>query len=186
MLLEACRRQDGGETGVIDPFWAAVWRAAAGLDAALQDFDVRGQRVLELGCGTGRAGLAAALRGAHVTLTDGVADPLLLVRLTTWPLAQRCTVRRLRFGIDQLPGDPFPLILGSDVTYLRELWSGLDRSLRDHLAPGGAALLSDPYRVIANEFREWIRKRGWIYREWPVTLDDDPQHPIRIMQLTLT
>ena len=77
MLIEACERQDAGEEGVIDPFWAATWRAAAGLDRFLDTLaPLDGCRVLELGCGTGHAGLAAALRGAKVTLTDGVEDPL--------------------------------------------------------------------------------------------------------------
>ena len=35
MLLDACRRQDAGEQGVIDPFWATTWRAASGLDRYL-------------------------------------------------------------------------------------------------------------------------------------------------------
>ncbi|QEG38843.1 class I SAM-dependent methyltransferase [Roseimaritima ulvae] len=183
MLLEACQRQDAGEQGVIDPFWAAVWRASAGLDRFLESYALEGTRVLEVGCGTGRAGLSAALRGAQVTLTDGVSDPLLLVQLTVWALAQRCTVRRLRFGLDILPEKPYPLILGSDVTYLRQLWPELDRCLRQHLAAGGEVLLSDPYRIIANEFRDWIQAHGWDYREHKVVLADDPEHPIRIMQL---
>lgn len=185
MLIEACQRQDAGESGVIDPFWAAVWRAAAGLDAYLERFDLTGRRVLEVGCGTGRAGLSAALRGAQVTLTDGVSDPLLLVQLTVAKLADRCRVRRLRFGLDVLPEAPFPIILGSDVTYLRQLWPELDECLRQHLAPGGTVLLSDPCRIIADEFRDWIQHRGWQYREERVVLDDDPEYPIRIMRLRL-
>jgi len=185
MLIEACERQDAGEQGVIDPFWAAVWRAATGLDAFLDRYDLHGQRVLEVGCGTGRAGLSAALRGADVTLTDGVSDPLLLVKLTVWKLAQKCRVRRLRFGLDVLPGGRFPLILGSDVTYLRQLWPELDVCLRQHLAAGGEVLLSDPFRIIADEFRGWIQDRGWHYVEHAVPLADDPEHPIRVMQLRL-
>ncbi len=183
MLIAACKRQDAGEQGVIDPFWATVWRAAAGLDQFLASYDLTGMRVLELGCGTGRAGLAAARRGAQVTLTDGVSDPLLLVRLTVWDLPQRCSVRRLRFGIDVLPGEPHPLILGSDVTYLRHLWPQLDQCLKQHLAVDGEVLLSDPRRIIADEFRDWIQQRGWHYTEHTVCMQDDPQHPIRIMQL---
>jgi predicted nicotinamide N-methyase len=169
---------------VIDPFWATTWRAAAGLDRFLQRFNLTDSRVLELGCGTGHAGLAAALMGSRVVLTDGVADPLLLVALSTWELRHRCQVRRLRFGIDRLPESPFPLILGSDVTYLRELWPQLDRSLIEHLDHGGRVLLSDPHRIIANEFRDWIQKRRWTYDEFDVPLPDDSEHPIRIMQLT--
>ncbi|WP_246146465.1 class I SAM-dependent methyltransferase [Rubripirellula lacrimiformis] len=185
MLIDACERQDAGEEGVIDPFWAATWRAASGLDHYLDRLDLQETRVLELGCGTGHAGLAAATRGAQVTLTDGVDDPLLLVRMSTHHLAERCHVTRLRFGIDRMDAPDFPLILGSDVTYLRTLWPELDQCLRDHLADGGEVLLSDPFRIIANEFRDWIQKRGWDYTEHSIGLSDDPEHPIRVMQLKL-
>lgn len=182
MLIDACERQDAGEEGVIDPFWAATWRAASGLDRFMDTFDLNGRPVLEVGCGTGHAGISAALRGAQVILTDGVEDPLHLVRLSSYPIAERCQVQRLRFGIDRLE-KRFPIILGSDVTYLRELWPQLEQCLLDHLDDDGVALLSDPYRIIANEFREWIGKRPWEYTEHRIELEDDPEHPIRIMQL---
>ena len=185
MLIDACRRQDAGEQGVIDPFWATTWRAAAGLDRYLDRLDLEGTRVLEVGCGTGHVGLAAAHRGGLVTLTDGVSDPLLLVRLSTWEMRDRCRIRRLRFGIDRLNEPPYPLILGSDVTYLRNLWPELNQCLRDHLAASGQVLLSDPYRVIATEFRDWIQSKGWHYTEHRIELDDDPEHPLRVMQLRI-
>ncbi|MCH1496071.1 MAG: protein N-lysine methyltransferase family protein [Rubripirellula sp.] len=184
MLLDACRRQDAGEQGVIDPFWATTWRAAAGLDHYLDNVEVSGKRVLEVGCGTGHVGFSAALRGARVTLTDGVADPLLLVHLSTWPVRDRCEVKQLRFGIDQLEGEKFPIILGSDVTYLRQLWPELIQCLDGHLAPGGTVYLSDPFRIIANEFSEWIKTKPWQYSESPIELPDDNKHPIRIMRLS--
>ncbi|MEL6894607.1 MAG: methyltransferase domain-containing protein [Planctomycetota bacterium] len=183
MLIRACERQDAGEDGVIDPFWAAVWRAAAGLDHFLERVPLSDQRVLELGCGTGRAGLSAALRGAHVTLTDGVDDPLWLVQMTVHPILDQCVVDRLRFGIDRRDEPPFPIILGSDVTYLRQLWPELMQTIDQHLTDDGVVYLSDPFRVIANEFREWMRDKPWSYQEHCVCLDDDPEHPIRIMEL---
>ena len=188
MLIDACERQDAGEEGVIDPFWATTWRAASGLDHFLCDLSLSGLslsslRVLELGCGTGHAGFAAACRGSQVVLTDGVTDPLLLVKMSTWELRDRCEVRQLRFGIDRMEGPGFPLILGSDITYLRTLWPELNQCLREHLAEGGQVLLSDPYRIIANEFRDWIQENGWSYSEHKIALKDDPAHPIRVMQL---
>lgn len=184
MLLDACRRQDAGESGVIDPFWATTWRAADGLDQFLESRDLHGTRVLELGCGTGRAGLAAALRGSHVTLTDGVSDPLLLVKLTTLPVRERCEIRRLRFGEDRLAEPMFPIILGSDITYSRDLWPKLDVCLRHHLALGGEVFLSDPFRSISTEFAGWIAKRTWLCEEHRMELPDDATHPIRVMRLT--
>jgi predicted nicotinamide N-methyase len=183
MLIDACKRQDAGETGVIDPFWAATWRAASGLDRYLDRLDLTDIRILELGCGTGHAGLAAVHRGGCVVLTDGVDDPLLLVRMSTWEIRDRCQVQRLRFGIDRLDEPSYPLILGSDVTYLRTLWPELEQCIQDHLAVGGQVLLSDPYRIIANEFRDWIQDRPWQYEEHKVALDDDSEHPIRVMRL---
>lgn len=184
MLLDACRRQDEGEQGVIDPFWATTWRAASGLDRYLDRVDIFNQRVLEVGCGTGHAGIAAALRGAHVTMTDGVEDPLHLVRLSLSRLGLKADVRVFRLGEDTIPGDPFPFILGSDVTYLRELWPGLLTTAETHLTQNGQLLLSDPQRVIGNEFRQWIADKPWGYHEETIALEDDPDHPIRIMRLT--
>ncbi|TWT67313.1 class I SAM-dependent methyltransferase [Allorhodopirellula solitaria] len=194
MLLDACRRQDDGEEGVIDPFWATTWRAASGLDRYLDRVDIHGQRVLEVGCGTGHAGIAAILRGAQVTMTDGVEDPLHLVRLSLSRLGLKADVRVLRLGQDQIiesdhaesATTKFPFILGSDVTYLRELWPALLITAEDHLSPGGQLLLSDPNRVIGNEFREWLRSEApaWDYRQESVTLEDDAEHPIRIMCLS--
>lgn len=184
MLLDACRRQDAGEVGVIDPFWATTWRAADGLDQFLETRDLRNTRALELGCGTGRAGLAAAIRGSQVTLTDGVSDPLLLVKLTTMPIRERCEIRRLRIGEDKLAEPLFPVILGSDITYSRVLWPKLDVCLRHHLAPGGEVFLSDPYRSISTEFASWIERRKWRYEEHRMVLSDEPSRPIRVMRLT--
>ena len=183
MLIDACERQDAGEEGVIDPFWAATWRAASGLDRYLGRMSIEGTRVLELGCGTGHAGLAAAMRGAVVTLTDGVDDPLVLVRMSAKKNNVDCQIQRLRFGQDTIDQPKFPLILGSDVTYLRVLWPQLLQCWQTHLVDGGEVLLSDPYRIIANEFREWIKDYPWRYEEHEVAMDDDPQHPIRIMSL---
>jgi predicted nicotinamide N-methyase len=183
MLIEACRRQDAGEAGVIDPFWATVWRAAAGLDRFLDGYALAGMRVLELGCGTGHAGISAALRQAQVTLTDGVSEPLLLARMSSWPIRDHCRIRRLRFGVDRLENEGFPLVLGSDVTYLRTLWKELDVSLRQHLAEDGEVLLSDPLRGISSEFRDQLDCRYWDYQEHRVELPDQPGHPIRVMRL---
>jgi predicted nicotinamide N-methyase len=51
-----------------------VWEAGVALAEYLSrhmgERELRGRRVLELGAGPGIAGIAAAMRGAHVTLTD--------------------------------------------------------------------------------------------------------------------
>ncbi|MEM6691310.1 MAG: methyltransferase domain-containing protein [Planctomycetota bacterium] len=183
MLIDACKRQDEGETGVIDPFWATTWRAASGIDRFMDRLELADRRVLEVGCGTGHAGMAAAARGAQVTLTDGVEDPLHLVRMSLERNSLQARVRLLRLGQDRIEGERFDVILGSDVTYLRELWTQLLDCFEEQLTQEGVALLSDPMRLIANEFCDWIKQKPWQTTVHSISMDDDPDHPIRVIEL---
>ena len=64
-LLEQTLRNDQPESASIDPFWAATWRAAQGLDRFRGMLQLpTGTRILELGGGSGRAGTSAAAHGA--------------------------------------------------------------------------------------------------------------------------
>jgi len=188
LLTRACQRQSGSTTGedettLADPFWAQVWRSTAGLDAFLASRAIQGVEVLELGCGTGVAGIAAALRGANVTFTDGATDPLILLRLTLDRLAIRsCKVRRLLFASDRLPRKRFPLIIASDIAYLRNCWNALHQTLHDHLESGGEVLMGDPYRSVSTDFIAWASSRGWLIQEHPVDL---PDAPIRVIRLAI-
>ncbi len=183
LLADAVRRQEQGEPDVEDPYWATDWQAAVGLDQFLDRFDLQNQSVLELGAGTGRAGIAAAVRGAHVTITDGIPDPMLLARLSTWDLPH-CRVRQLRWGQQQL-GRSFDFILGSDVTYNRSLWELLETAIRQHAHQKTLILLTDPVRLISTQFRDWIIDRDWQYNETFVPHSQDPQRSIRIMQIRM-
>jgi predicted nicotinamide N-methyase len=60
------------------PYWAELWPAARALAEALPD--VRGLRVVELGCGLGLPSLVAAARDASVTATDWSPDAIELLR----------------------------------------------------------------------------------------------------------
>ena len=187
LLAQACQRQSSSSTGedettLADPFWAQVWHSTAGLDAFFATRQLQGVEVLELGCGTGVAGLAAALRGANVTFTDGATDPLILLRLTLDRLAlHSCDVRRLMFASDRLPGKRFPLIIASDIAYLRKCWTGLLQTLHGQLEIGGEVLLGDPYRSVSTDFITWASSRGWMIQEHPIDL---PDAPIRIIRMT--
>jgi predicted nicotinamide N-methyase len=60
------------------PYWAELWPAATALAEALPD--VRGRRVVELGCGLGVVSLVAAAKGAEVTATDWADGAIDLLR----------------------------------------------------------------------------------------------------------
>ena len=179
-LLDAAVEQ-GRPPEELDPFWAATWRAALGLDRFLDRFELRGTRLLELGCGSGQAGVGAALRGAHVTMTDAVGMALLVARLNAWPVKNRVYLRRLKWDAAAMPGPAFPWIIGSDLVYHTSLFPLLERCARLHLAEGGRLLLSEPHRHTGDHFSEWIVQAGWHTQEHDIDLGDG-RVPIRIFE----
>lgn len=97
------------------PYWAELWPAALALAENLPD--VRGLRVVELGCGLGVPSLVAAARGAEVTATDWSPDAVALLRENAErnELALRAEVRDWR---DEWH-ERFDLALAADVLYER-------------------------------------------------------------------
>lgn len=183
-LLSEAVDEDGMQSTDIDPFWAVAWRAAEGLDRFLDRMDLAGMRVLELGAGAGHAGIAAAARGAVVTLSDAVELALLVARLNSWPVRSRVQTARLRWGDDLLAGEPFPLILGSDLVYDPNHFPKLERCARQHLAPGGRWLLSEPNRHTGDRFATWIIAAGWKCQVHDLDMRDG-RIPIRIFECWL-
>ena len=117
--------------------------------------------MLELGCGSGQAGIGAAARGAQVVLTDAVPLALQVARLNAWPVIANCRFELLRWGLDRLDEPPFPLIIGSDLVYDPGHFPELEHCARQHLQPGGRLLLSEPHRHTGDKFSSWIVQSGW-------------------------
>ncbi|MEM7558122.1 MAG: SAM-dependent methyltransferase [Planctomycetota bacterium] len=165
VLLEAAvEGQDEQSEAEIDPFWAATWRAAIGLDAFLAGLDLTDIRVLELGCGSGQAGTGAAMRGAQVTATDSVKLALQVAKLNSWFVRERIEFKSLVWSEQQLTGSRFPIILGSDLVYDPNLFPLLNVCAREHLELGGRMYLSEPHRHTGDKFSSWIREapsRAW-------------------------
>ena len=95
------------------PYWAELWPAARALADALPD--VRGTRVVELGCGLGLPSLVAAAKGADVTATDWSTDAIELLRRNAARnnLTLTAEVRDWREPWDER----FDLVLAADVLY---------------------------------------------------------------------
>ncbi len=172
-LLDAAVRNSDQPAEELDPFWAATWRAAQGLDQFLARLSLQGQRVLELGCGSGQAGTGAAARGAQVTMTDAVGIALMVARLNAWPLGKRVEFRRLQWACDRLDVASFPIIIGSDLVYDPKLFSLIELCARHHLSPEGRLYLSEPQRHTGDHFARWIRQAGWASKEHEIDLQDD-------------
>ena len=138
------------------PYWAELWPSGLALARHVAARELRGQRVLELGCGLGLPALAAALRGADVLATDWAEDAIELLRRNAERNGIFLRVGRVRWSEPEalLRAAPWDLVLGADLLYearnaeqLAALLPGL----------GGEVLLAEPGRPYAKEFLERFR-----------------------------
>ncbi len=63
----------------IAPYWSVLWRSGVALAHELDGQELRGRRVVELGCGLGVPSIAAARAGASVLATDECPEALTLL-----------------------------------------------------------------------------------------------------------
>ncbi|MGA9118752.1 MAG: methyltransferase, partial [Bacteroidota bacterium] len=112
------------------PYWAELWTAAPALaEWCMASRYVPGASVLELGCGLGLPGIAAATAGGRVTMTDYNEDALQFARLNV--LVNLHGEERANVVIAFLDWrapffrSRFDVILGADIIYDRKQFPAL-------------------------------------------------------------
>jgi predicted nicotinamide N-methyase len=151
------------------PYWAELWPSGVALAAAVAERDVRGQRVVELGCGLGLPSVAAALVGGNVLATDWAPEALEVTQrnagrngvavetlLVDWSHPERLLERA-----------PFDLVLCADVLYEPR---NVDALLALLPQLGREVLLGEPGRQTAGRFFELAEERWNIGREGDVSV----------------
>jgi 2-polyprenyl-3-methyl-5-hydroxy-6-metoxy-1,4-benzoquinol methylase len=153
LVLEQLRADDLA-AAVERPLWARVWPCSRWLAQKIATADeLAGMRVLDLGCGVGPLGLAAATKGAHVLLGDIEEEALAMAQRNAE--RNQLTVETRLLDFNQPPADlgRFDLILGADILYVRDMLPGVTRFVAGHLAPEGRAWIADPVRMSSNDVR---------------------------------
>jgi len=159
---ESAKLPDDGpvEWAPLAPYWSVLWRSGVELARELDAAELRGLRVVELGCGLALPSIAAARAGAEVLATDSDPEALELVADN----ARANDVQVETATVDWAQPDelisraPFDLALAADVLYERASVALL-LSLLPRLAP--EAWLADPGRPAADAFLAEARRRGW-------------------------
>ena len=145
------------------PYWAELWTSAIALaEWCLQTRWEPDTSVLELGCGLGLVGIAAAAAGACVTMTDYEEDALRFARCNAEANLPAEIVRdRVRFAHLDWRNPPldttYDIILGADIVYERRfflpLLSLFDRLLSpDSGKQSSLVVLTEPDRTVGREF----------------------------------
>ncbi len=157
------------------PFGLLLWESAVALVDALAETPggtLTGARVLEIGCGVGLAGLAAAHHGGQVTMTDHDALALDTAKINAAANGiDGVTFIKANWSHWRTPSDMgaddtvssarYDLVIGADVIYEQTVHDDVLGVIATTLAPGGLALLADPCRHHQTEFIERARDKGF-------------------------
>ena len=145
------------------PYFGTVWPAAESLAARLLTGPrLEGKRALDLGCGLGACGFAAAARGASVTFFDWEPRAILIAAASS--REPEWAANSFDFVVgdwrEPPPCGPFDLVLGADVLYEARNGPAVAAFLAGHLKPGGEAWIADPGRPHAQPFPALAQAEG--------------------------
>jgi 2-polyprenyl-3-methyl-5-hydroxy-6-metoxy-1,4-benzoquinol methylase len=154
-MLDDLTQEEFDRTDERMPYFALVWPSADALVArVLAGPRLDGQRVLDLGCGLGACGLAAARLGAAVTFFDWEPRAIEIVRASA--VRQPTPAVPFAYAVGDWRQPPplgqFDLILGADVLYEQRNAPAVAAFLAGHLKPGAEAWIADPGRSQAGPF----------------------------------
>ncbi|MEO6025284.1 MAG: methyltransferase domain-containing protein [Candidatus Binatia bacterium] len=163
------------------PYWAYLWSGARVLASYLVRFvDVRGLRVLEIGCGLALPGIAAAVLGAEATLVDVAAPALAFADASAAANHVACTTLASDFTrLD--PELQFDVVLAAEIAYDRARYHELAAVFVRHLRPGGIALLADGYRTDTRGLYAALAASGCATHAFDLRVDEEGRPmPVRL------
>jgi len=161
------------------PYWAYLWSGSRCVaDYLTRWTDLRGRRVLEIGCGLGLAGVAATRAGANVVFVDAALPALAFVcaSLHANGLAGAAICADYR---TLSPGARFDCILAAEVAYEPAHFGDLAATVARHLAPGGLALVADGFRTDTRPLYRALAAHGLTTRAVELQVIDEG-HPARV------
>lgn len=166
------------------PLWAKIWEASGVLANYLTGLPPDPLKtMLEIGCGLGMVGIAAAKAGHRITLSELNPDALNFARANA--LANDCPtlpIERLDWNAPGLP-DRYDYIVGSETVYKTEDIDSLDSLFDRYLNPGGTIVLAEGVRRTGVDFWERMRHRYDVQARRQTLRSDRDTHHIVLFRL---
>ncbi len=156
--VDAWHRRGGGVEAILrgeePPYWAQAWPASVAAARLLcRHGGFAGRTAVDLGCGLGLAGAAAARGGASVQCLDLHEPALAFAEFNGRRNAQAGgTVTARCFDWSRDPAPAADLWLLCDVTYRPRYHDSVLRQLTEGLGHGALAIHCDPFRVESESF----------------------------------
>lgn len=145
------------------PLFGQVWPSGQRLADAVFALDMKGKRVLELGCGIGLASLVLQRGGADIVATDihPLAESFLAYNSALNDLPS-VHYRPLRWDVPMPALGTFDLVIASDVLYEIAHARLLGEVVERHARPDAQVLVTDPGRGNAPRFTSILAAQGFV------------------------
>ena len=169
------------------PLFGVVWASGEVLARLMFDYDVRGQRILEVGCGIGLTSLVLSHRSADITATDQHPEAARFLEANV-SLNGLHSIPFVRAGwADAHDGlGRFDLIVGSDILYERSQVPLLAAFIERHARSSCEVIIVDPGRGEQTRFSRHMENLGYAHTSSPVSAIDHSAQPFsgRILRYT--
>ena len=175
---EALLDEDAFEHEEFLPYWAELWPSSRALARKVLVRSLRGQPVLELGCGLGLPSIAAARAGGRVLATDWSPESIVYAATNARHNAVEIETAICSWAEpdEMVARGPWSLVLASDVLYERRNVEQL-LALLPLLVTSGEIWIADPGRATAAEFVERARA------DWQLDSVPESSGPVTIHRL---
>jgi len=152
------------------PLFGLLWPTGRVLAHAMVSFELKGRRILELGCGLALASLVIHRRGGNITASDchPLTEAFLLenLRLNDLPAMKYQTGHWDRHN----PAlGRFDLIIGSDLLYDRDQPQSLSQFIDRHSGSDVQVMIGDPDRANHGSFSRKMGVLGYSHTQTRVS-----------------
>lgn len=162
------------------PIFGILWPSGQVLAHFMREFDIRGKRILEVGCGIGLTSLMLNQRLANITATDYHPQAGVFLAVNAG-LNEGEAIPFVRTGwgdADCGMGD-FDLIVGSDLLYEAEHIELLSAFINQHASDQCQVILVDPGRGNHAKFSKRMVSLGYAHSQHKPEQTDYLEQPFK-------
>lgn len=154
------------------PYYGVLWPSGVGLAQAVaaRADELKGKRIVEVGCGLGFPSLVAQHLGANVLATDFHPDVVNFLARNGRHNSLEVPFKRFNWRDPADAIGQFDIVMGSDVLYEPKHPGDVAAGFQRLLAPGGEVWLADPGRGYLQKFVDEMEKAGFNHSLEPQTV----------------
>jgi len=159
------------------PLFGVIWESSEILARELLTFDIKGKRMLEVGCGMALTSLMLNQRQANITATDYHPEVASFL-IENVKLNNGNTIPFLRTSWADLTDGlgTFDVIVGADLLYEKQHTGLLSEFIDRHASPQCQVIIVNPHRGHNAEFSKKMIALGYTLNKQK-TAHTDPQTP---------